>query len=448
MHWFSWSFFKSRGANKAPVGSESGPPTLSNLPRSEARPQNGSDTHKAPSNVGANVDDTQTNKSRNEVDKSKEITELAEDMALGRNESLGIPAEIPKQLSAHEDDAGGELIEQRGPAILIPPSDLHHEPESGTPEATDRSQALRALWNQFDHSVDSFTHRLIRAGDLRREAIRIGETAIGQVDALPASAIDDGLRGLRDTLQGLKQVETKLQEEDRKLIQQGFQIVRQGSKIFGPAAETSFQVLNDQGVVMQSRRSATEESIISADDIRLDQTPEARRYLSKQGDVELLEELLINLAAERAMLIDANEPPSVIQELDTRYKELSDKLNQAEEVLARLYDDLPERRVSIPQEQLIEQHSTSRSDIDPEETGSASESQSQRELPGNSLSQILASTTNDHPDPSTTLVKAYLNYQSQQSARGQQDLSEAAEDARAEGCQAQERDPNNLDGNR
>ncbi|KIW21700.1 uncharacterized protein PV07_12867, partial [Cladophialophora immunda] len=186
----------------------------------------------------------------------------------------------------------------------------------------------------------------------------------------------------------------------------------------------SFQVLNDQGVVVQSRESSTEDSILSADDIRLDQTSEARRYLSKKGDADALRDILVNLHAEWMASSEANAQPDVMEELETRHKEVLAELRRTEEELGTLYAELPERNGSISKDQLcppseMEQKISRQSDIDHEETGSGSGSPPQSGIQGNSLSRILESTTNDNSVRSTALVHAYLVYQRQQSPRGQ-----------------------------
>ncbi|OQU99237.1 hypothetical protein CLAIMM_04900 [Cladophialophora immunda] len=444
--WLRWW----RQGSKPQVGLGSNPPASSYLPQSEAGPQNVSRAHGALPLVGTTVDDAEPKESSRAVDKSMENLELAKDATLERSESLGNPAEVPGQVSLlHSDDAPGQLSEPQGSTTRIPPSDSEHEPHVGASEATARFQALLSEWRQLDHNLDSFTGRLITADDLRREAVRRGGIVIGEVEDILASTEGDALRRLRDTLLGFNQVQTKLQEVDQKLIQQGDQIGHQAERIFGPTAETSFQVLNDQGVVVQSRESSTEDSILSTDDIRLDQTSEARRYLSKKGDVDALRDILVNLHAERIMLSEANEQPDVIEELETRHKEVLAELRRAEEELATLYAELPERNGSISKDQLcppseMEQKIASQSDIDHEETGSGLGSPPQSGIQGNSLSQILESTTNDNSIRSTALVNAYLNYQLQQSPREQQSLSEADEVAEQEGGQAQEKDSNNL----
>ncbi|KIX93188.1 uncharacterized protein Z520_11042 [Fonsecaea multimorphosa CBS 102226] len=439
------SLFGWKWGNKPQRGLESNPPASSNLPHSEAGPQNATGTREASLLVGANVDGGKPEKSSIQVDKSMETPKLAKDGTLGTNEPLGDSVDISKQAPLPNDDVAGEPGGQQDSTTRILPSDIDPDPRIGAPEVIDRSKALHSQWNQFNKSVTSFTDGLIRAGDLRREAIRRRENVVGEVEGMLASAGDGALRDFRGTLLGLKQIETELQAEDKKLIQQGFQIGRQGSKIFGPAAETSFQILNDQGVVVRSEESVTEDSVLSTDDIRLDQTPEAQRYLSKMGDVDVLQDILINMDAELRMLSETNETLDVMEELETRRKEVLNELRLAEEDLAKLYEDLPERRVNISEEQIrppseTEQQLPSQSNIDYGETGGVLGSQSRSEIQGNSLSQILQSATNDNSVQSTTKVEVYLDYQSQQSPEERQNSPQAAEDARPGGGQAQEVD--------
>ncbi|OAG41763.1 hypothetical protein AYO21_03998 [Fonsecaea monophora] len=432
---FSW--FRGKGEKrKSQAGLGTTPSESPNLPHSAARLQDDSSARATCAFVGAPVDG-QPPKQTSGVHKSMENPDLPIDSTFKREESLNVSAEPPKQTSLHNDDAVGEPGEQQGSATRIPPSNIGPDARPSTPDENDRSHILRSHWNQLNGVVESLTSRLITAHDLRGDSIRKSEAVLAKIESILTTEGDNLLPELRESLLGLKQVATEVKEQDLILIQQSYQIVQQGSVIFGPAAATSLQVLDNQGVVVRRRQSSTEESIPN-DDIRLDETPEAQRYLSKKGDVDMLREILINMDVKRMMLFDANEEPEVIEDFEVEYKQVLDEMKEAQEELDKLYEELPERRVSISQEQFpeMDQDVTSQSYIDHAETGSASGSQPRPELPANTLSHLLESTAADNRDESTTLVKAYLDYQLQQLSREELNVSEPAADASQQGDKA------------
>ncbi|EXJ66526.1 uncharacterized protein A1O5_10195 [Cladophialophora psammophila CBS 110553] len=375
---------------------------------------------------------------------------VVKDVTLGGTGPLGDAAETAEPVPLHNSDVGRGASEHHSLIAQVSPSDVEPAPHSNAPESTGRSLALRNLWNQLNSTVGSFTSGLITADDLRREGVRQREIALREAESILASTGGNNLRDLRDILLGLQRVETKLQEKDKNLIQQCSHIRSQGLKIFGSAAESSFKILEDQGLIVQSEGSDTEESILSTDDIRLDQTSEARRYLSKKGDVDLLRETLMDLDVEQMMMSEADEQSNILEDLESRRNEALLELGRAEEELARLHDELPERKVSISEEHLrppseLEQTVAGQSDIEREKLGDSElGSQFQSDVQGNGLSQILEGATKDNPVRSKTLVNAYLLYQLRRSPQEQQHLLKTVEEIGRKSDKALEIDPSNL----
>jgi len=251
----------------------------------------------------------------------------------------------------------------------------------------------------------------------------------------------------------LQDSERRLQQDDEKLIPQGDEVLRQGTKIFGPAAESSWEVLEHQGIAIRSPYTETYESMFSADDIRIDQSSEARRYLSKKGDVDLLKESLSELQEE--MIIASEDATSqqadleYFEHLESRQRELESQLEQAEQELSELRDSLPDRKVDIHPEQL-------RSSDEGEEYPTGIELIQQPSPPSPPISldqgrdtrlledergglrQILASVTDDGPDRSNALVTAYL---AQLSPPDEEQLSPPAEEQLSPPAEEQQSPP-------
>ncbi|KIW88294.1 uncharacterized protein Z519_10861 [Cladophialophora bantiana CBS 173.52] len=444
------SWFRDRNTgSKQQVGLLSNPAASSNLPQSETGPQHVSCTQDALPLVGATVDSGDSKRHSAEADERMENHGVAKDVALGGTRPLGDAAETAEPVPLRNIEVVRGAGEHHSLIAQVSPSDIDPAPHSDARESTGRSLALRSLWNQLNSTFGSLTGGLITATDLRREVIRQRGIALREAESILASAGGDDLRPLRDILLGLLRVETQLQEKDENLIQQCSLIRSQGFKIFGPAAESSFKVLEDQGVIVQSEGSDTEESVLSTDDIRLDQTSEARRYLSKKGDVDLLRETLMDLDVEQMMMSEAGERPNILEDLKSRRNEVLLELGRAEEELARLHDELPERKVSISEEYLrlpseLEHPVAGQSDIEGGKLGDSKlGSQFQSDVQGHGLSQILEGATKDNPVRSKTLVNAYLLYQLQRSPQEQQNFLKTVEETSRKSDKALETDPSN-----
>ncbi|KIW19352.1 hypothetical protein PV08_03647 [Exophiala spinifera] len=295
---------------------------------------------------------------------------------------------------------------------------------------TQTSDPLDVTWRQLNSLVDSYTGALITASDVRRDTLTKRERVIEQLEALISSSDARVPTDLQKALLDLQAVERKLEDEDEDLIQQGYQIVSQGSRIFGPAAEDSLEFLRQQDIVVQSPHGedGEEGSEISQNDIRRDESMDARLFLSKKGDVDLLLESLMELEEEEFLAADGagfeTDEPAILETLQTRKRELIQRLDEAEEELLRLWQKLPDRQVSIPDDQL-------RSSVDEEMPGSEiwnPDNEDVSEVNENSedsnhlipsgqkqgYRQILNYVTNNISTRPNILVDAYLLYQLRQ----------------------------------
>lgn len=287
-------------------------------------------------------------------------------------------------------------------------------------EAAGPSQEVRKRWNGLAASVDSFVSDLVSAGDLRRLASEQKRAALQKLDDVLPLTENPALQDLRSSLSELLDTEEKLQESDDSLVVQGDSIRAQGTRIFGPAAQSSFEVLSkDSGFLDIQEDTETEGSVAFSDD-GLGQTLEGKQYLSKKGDVDLLRETLINIAGELGMIIGrekllADDVDSV-EALRVQRQEVTDQLQKAEEELDDLRDKLPDREVDIRSEQL-RSPTEEREEISfypdlPEQDAEAAS----RLLPGlhrPRLDRILenATQTKGEPVKPKILAEAYLLYQ-------------------------------------
>ncbi|KAI1608377.1 hypothetical protein EDD36DRAFT_423280 [Exophiala viscosa] len=308
------------------------------------------------------------------------------------------------------------------------PSDISREANPGHANSqifNDSLSPIQKTWGELSNLVDSYTGDIITTGDLRRSVSDSRRGALDQLDALLSSNQNQLSQKLRNALSDLQEAEEKLMGEDEKLIEQGDQVLRKGSRIFGPAAPSSFRLLEEQGIVLRSQTTEAETSLISADDIRLDRTSEAQLYLSKKADVDLLRESLMELDEDG---ISATADPFSTREeselhgyMDSRTIDLRNQLGQAEEDLERLRSKLPDRKVNISEEQLIESEeggvglleglNPRTEGIHEVATNSEETSLTTPDDRHDSLQQILDLATEDDPIRSNTLVNAYLLYQ-------------------------------------
>ena len=432
----------SCGSSKPDLPPSPGPP------KPENEPQNAAATGQSLLLAGANIDSTEHEWHLKGQEKSMEAQDVAKDVAAEPRNALSLPIEVVEAVSLPDgvrvDNHGGQRD-----ITTIDAISLEAVPIGGSPVADldRRSKALQNSWHRLDDMVQSFTGALISAGDLRRGVVRKRESALeGAADALAASG-DPIVQKLRERLFEVQQLEVQLQEEDEKLIEQGFNIVTQASEIFGSAADSSFRILDEQGVAVQCRDTEPEESIVDADDIRLDPTSEAKQYLSKKGEVDLLREVLMDLNEERVMASEAIEAPEVIEGLESKQKKVLHELRVAEDELLVLHDRLPDRKVNISEEHLLpvpeeQQVISAQADtVDVEEQSMDKESKS-HSLPDpqgeSSLSQILEDPSLERPNRPSTFVNAYLLYQYQQSP---QDFHAAGAEARRISGQTIESDP-------
>lgn len=291
------------------------------------------------------------------------------------------------------------------------------------------SNTLDETWRQLSSLVDSYTGNLITAGDARRDVCAKREILLRQLDVFSAS--NGGLipPDLHGALSNLQEAEQKLQEEDTLLVEQGDQIVEQGTRIFGPATQATLDFLQQQGITVQSLDTRSQGSIVSQNDIRRDETTDARLYLSKKGDVDLLRENLMELEEEQILAAEGvnnnQEEPAILGALESRKRDLMQQLEEAEETLLQLRDKLPDRQVNIPEDQLRplgeeEMPTTEPANLDPEheiaqETMTITDlDENTRLIPSgrqHSLRQILNTVTDDNTIRSNILVNAYLLYQ-------------------------------------
>ncbi|KIW69845.1 hypothetical protein PV04_02168 [Phialophora macrospora] len=293
----------------------------------------------------------------------------------------------------------------------------------------DRWNALRNRWSQLAHAADSLTGDLISASDRRRENIEKRNEVLRDIEERLKSAPDASLLTLRDLLTKLQSSENTLLEQDENLVSRGYEFVAQGSKIFGVAADTSLEILDAQGIVVPATETATDPSVLSADDIRLDQTSEARRYLSRKGDVDLLRESLMSLDGEEIIASTLPGEAMPVDQLESRRQTLIVELQRAEADLETLRNNLPDRKVEIPEDQLRSPATSIATNEDASgqpDLGAAISGQTPAQAlePGTgrqpddqteSLSQILDRVTGNSHVSAATLVNAYLLYQLQRS---------------------------------
>lgn len=152
---------------------------------------------------------------------------------------------------------------------------------------------------------------------------------------------------------------------------------------------------------------------------------DARLFLSKKGDIDLLLESLVDLEEEEFLAADDNGFPTdgleTLEVLQTRKRDLIQRLEEAEEELLSLWEKLPDRQVTIPDDQL-------QSSIDEEMPSSDVENQEALELQDldenseenkrlipcgqrHKFRQILDSVTSDISIRPNVLVNAYLLHQ-------------------------------------
>ncbi|KAK5449304.1 hypothetical protein LTS15_008846 [Exophiala xenobiotica] len=294
------------------------------------------------------------------------------------------------------------------------------------------SNTLDKTWRQLSSLVDSYTGNLITTGDARRDVSAKREIVLRQLDIFSTSNGDSIPSDLHAALSHLQEAEQKLQEEDTLLVEQGDQIVEQGNRIFGPATQATLDFLEQQGITVQSLDTRSQGSIVSQNDIRRDETSDARLYLSKKGDVDLLRENLMELEEEQLLAaegVNANqeEEPAILEALESRKRNLMQQLEEAEETLLQLRDKLPDRQVNIPEDQLrplgdedLLAATSEPANLDLERE-TAQETLTIPDLDENtslipsgrqhSLGQILNTVTDDNTIRSNMLVNAYLLYQ-------------------------------------
>ncbi|KIW40819.1 uncharacterized protein PV06_07991 [Exophiala oligosperma] len=307
--------------------------------------------------------------------------------------------------------------------------------------------SLDAAWRQLSGTVDSYTAALITTGDVRRGALEKRKSVVHQLDTLMSSPELSLTTDLRQALLDLQTTERKLEEKDDFLIQQGYQITYRGSRIFGPLAESSLDFLRQQDVTVLSVRADTEGgSEVSQNDIRHDQTVEARLFLSKKGDIDLLLENLMELEEGEFPAGDEGVPETddstMLKSLETRKRDLMRQLEEAEEELLTLWEKLPDRPEDIPEDQLRssvegQEETPAADDGSPEGQGVEESNQDpeneNRLVPGDRrhrFRQILDSVTDGggggggsvRPD---TLVNAYLLHQLRSSPEEQAAYVEA-----------------------
>lgn len=304
-----------------------------------------------------------------------------------------------------------------------------------------RSQLLRSQWYGLDKDMTSFMRTLITTGDLRRQIMHNKEALSNQAQAFLRSSSDPIAQEILEERIRLHELEDRLQNQDENLVAQADAIIEQASRIFGAEADGSFRILDEQGVAVQSHRTSTDDSVFDPDDIRKDQGSEVLQYLSKKRDVDQLKEELLELEAERGMLLSAAGESKDIQYLESRVEEVLRELSQAEEDLTALHDKLPERKVVIPQDQLLEaseqletpstQNKQNKENLETEGEKLTEQSPLGAEAQAvSSFSRILDDATQDDADGSEPFVKAYLFHQRRQA---QEEYAKAAEQAKKDG---------------
>jgi hypothetical protein len=309
---------------------------------------------------------------------------------------------------------------------------------------------LRNRWSQLANAADTLTGDLISASDRRRGNIEKRNVALRDIEAHLQTMQDPSLLTLRDLLTELQSSENTLLEQDENLVSRGYEFIAQGSKIFGVAADASLEILDAQGIVLPVTEIVTDPSVFSADDIRLDQTSEARRYLSRKGDVDLLRESLMSLDGEQ--IIGSSSPGEAmpVDQLESRRQTLLVELQQAEADLETLRNNLPDRKVEIPEDQLRSPAASIATDTDAsshrdlnsatvgDTPGPALEPRTGPQLHDHteSLSQILDRVTDKSHVGAETLVKAYLLYQLQQSPEARKAFLKTVEEELKTGNQA------------
>ncbi|KIX04529.1 uncharacterized protein Z518_05399 [Rhinocladiella mackenziei CBS 650.93] len=365
-------------------------------------------------------------------------------------EQLSNPLHDQNQLSEPPQPSNEDQKTSSGLALELNDKESH----GGVPDSDDRSVSLRRKWYQLNSLMDSFSTNLIFAGDLRRDITETRERALQSIDAFMASSKDPILQDLWNSLSALQASEQKLKVADEELIHQGYEARAQGSKIFGQSAPESFQILDQQGIIVQSQDSEDDDSALLADDIRCDQTYEAQLYLSKMGDVDLLKESLMEVDAElhlveKSDILDDHEP-----ELRSRQQELLEQLDKAENDLTVLRDNLPERKVDIPEEQLRppgeeEEAVLGASDVSerPAQDHNQDPEADSQFLLGpqkGGLLSILEKVTDDDHIKYDTLVNAYLLHQLRVSFKEQEELAKTLREVAQDTNQPVETDPKLL----
>lgn len=339
---------------------------------------------------------------------------------------------------------------------------LEPEPQLVPPQSTSdldaRSQELRSRWNLLSASFDSLSGALISAGDLRRSIIEKRQLTLQKIEAFLASPEPLDPQALRDSILELQNAERNLQEKDVSLVEKGYEVVTQGSKLFGPTADSSLEILDLQALFVQAEDTDSEDSFAPTDDIRLDQNPLAQEFLSKKGDVDLLRESLAELDAERVMISSNEDVPyeehESLEVIESKRREIMQQLEKAEVDLGQLRDNLPDRDVSIPPDQLrppgeddnIPSFQSPAEQTGDEQHGTDAKGDS-HSAPGHhpeSLQNILQTATEDETIKPNTLVNAYLLYQLRLSAEEQARFSKVLQDAAPESSQQVEGDLTRL----
>lgn len=309
------------------------------------------------------------------------------------------------ELSLSSGEPGPDYSGSENPPTTVTPA---MDTETSIPDQNLAFQDLRRRWNQLGATVDSLSGTLISASDLRRSILEKRRSTLERLNELLASQEDSTLQALQTSLLDLQNDEWRLQEMDEKAIEQGYEVLTQGPKIFGPASESSFKILDSQDVAIQSEDTDTE---AATDDIRLDQNPEAQASLSKKGDVDLLRERFAELEADRILTSKnqdhAKEASESLETIEQACKEVIQKLERAEKELSQLRDNLPDRRVSVPADQL--RAPEEEDDDDTQAPFEHDRNNPTADCHQETLQAILQSTTEGPTVTRNTLVKAWLS---------------------------------------
>ena len=158
--------------------------------------------------------------------------------------------------------------------------------------------------------------------------------------------------------------EDEYEKIERKLMDGERELRDLESRLYRTSTENPVGALRAEDDDLMSVEEDPTESVVSSQNIRRNQSVEAQRYLSQQGDVDILREQLMDLRvyqsqslAEQADRRDAGLDPdedldAFLNGFEQQHEALIQRVREAEERLAQYLDALqvPDDRYTVPEE--------------------------------------------------------------------------------------------------